>query len=294
MSLNVQKVPICISPPRLCTPSRIAGEKTLSALLRSMDSNNGISNILDLGCGFGEYRFFFPGCKYIGIDIRNGNFFDKTDEMHHFIMGNASALPIKSCSQDLVLSAYAFQYFPDPKIGLSEIFRVLKPGGESIIFLPTKWVGAYEWLPELFKMFGVKIELVSAQPGIRHYNPMTILQLAKAVNFTQCRIVPIYGWGILLARLIQLWYRLTIHLSFRILHILPVLKAKNPPPLYISRKVGQAKKVSDWEKLFHSECINHSKQTRLYGAIVKAAMGIDRYTGVKPVVEYILLATKQR
>jgi SAM-dependent methyltransferase len=97
--------------------------------------------VLDLGCGAGfdtiqAAERVGPNGKVIGIDM--------TPEMlakarHNasllgvatvdFLLGEIEALPLPDTSVDLVISNGVFNLCPDKPTVLSEVFRVLKPGG---------------------------------------------------------------------------------------------------------------------------------------------------------------------
>ena len=62
----------------------------------------------------------------------------------HVIEADALALPLKSSSLDLVVSAFGFRNLADYDAGLAEIFRLLAPGGEIGILdfsEPKGWTG---------------------------------------------------------------------------------------------------------------------------------------------------------
>ncbi len=52
----------------------------------------------------------------------------------NFRHGNAAAMPMDADSFDLLVCRAAFKNFSEPVKALDEMYRVLKPGGESIIF----------------------------------------------------------------------------------------------------------------------------------------------------------------
>lgn len=56
--------------------------------------------------------------------------------------GNITALPFADQQFDKVVSIHTFYFWPDVLRGTAEIFRVLKPGGRSVVTLSTGKVGA--------------------------------------------------------------------------------------------------------------------------------------------------------
>lgn len=110
----------------------------------------GKSSILDLGSGTGYLAIKIarksPSLRVYGIDLsrrmvkiarRNARGVDNTQ----FVFGNASNLPFKDSSIDLVVSTAAFHHWRTPRLVFDECHRVLKTGGEA-------WI--YDGCPEIF------------------------------------------------------------------------------------------------------------------------------------------------
>jgi ubiquinone/menaquinone biosynthesis C-methylase UbiE len=108
------------------------------------------SSILDLGSGPGYLAIKIarksPSLRVYGIDLsrkmvkiarRNARGVDNTQ----FVFGNASNLPFKDSSIDLVVSTAAFHHWRTPRLVFDECHRVLKTGGEA-------WI--YDGCPEIF------------------------------------------------------------------------------------------------------------------------------------------------
>jgi ubiquinone/menaquinone biosynthesis C-methylase UbiE len=100
------------------------------------------ATVLDVACGTGELvRLLLqdhPNQMITGIDISEQMVVQASQKFEGFVnvsFKNApvSDLPFSSESFDVVVSANAFHYFSDPSEALTEIFRVLKPGGRVII-----------------------------------------------------------------------------------------------------------------------------------------------------------------
>jgi arsenite methyltransferase len=97
--------------------------------------------VLDLGCGAGFDTLLAaqrvgPNGKVIGIDMTpemitkarlNASLLSVTNV--DFIQGEIESLPLPVASVDLVISNGVFNLCPDKPRVLSEVFRVLKPGG---------------------------------------------------------------------------------------------------------------------------------------------------------------------
>ena len=95
--------------------------------------------VLDVGCGTGEMTARlaakYPRARFIGVDLeephleraraRCAGFGERT----HFQLGDALALPFPDEQFDLVVCRHLVQAVPDAGRVLSEIRRVLRPGG---------------------------------------------------------------------------------------------------------------------------------------------------------------------
>ncbi len=100
-------------------------------------------SILDLGCGTGAVLSLvlteFAGIKACGIDLSE-KMIEKAaetlDRDVQLVVGDSDDLPWVDNSFDLVVCNSSFHHFPEPLKVLSDIKRVLKPGGRIIIADP--------------------------------------------------------------------------------------------------------------------------------------------------------------
>lgn len=107
--------------------------------------------VLDVGCGTGELARFQlqtqPQQVIHGIDVAEAMI---TVARHKcgpwpqvsFQVGQAEALPYEDDAFDVILSASAFHYFPDPVAALTAMKRVLKPDGRILIL---DWSRDFLW-----------------------------------------------------------------------------------------------------------------------------------------------------
>ena len=81
--------------------------------------------VLDLGCGPKDQAapVEFLGYQYVGIDYSNS---------YADILADAHAIPFEAASFDCVLSYAVLEHLHNPFIAVTEIERVLKPGGVYI------------------------------------------------------------------------------------------------------------------------------------------------------------------
>jgi ubiquinone/menaquinone biosynthesis C-methylase UbiE len=102
--------------------------------------------IVDIGCGPGylliDMARAFNDLKFVGVDISsqmvekaNGNITSKGFiERVGFRVGDIQGLPFESNSLYFVVSTLSLHHWLQPKQGFEEILRVLKPGGQFLVF----------------------------------------------------------------------------------------------------------------------------------------------------------------
>ena len=94
---------------------------------------DGACDVLDLYCGTRPYDDLLPPQAQItGLDIPS-NPYGVADVV------SEEFLPFADASFDLVMCIEAFQYVADPQAGVTEIGRVLRPGGHAVIAVPLVW-----------------------------------------------------------------------------------------------------------------------------------------------------------
>ena len=97
--------------------------------------------ILDLGCGPGHWSArlasrYGTKARVTGLDLAPGMLAKARDdhgEHIRWLQADAGALPLNKATQDVVFSNLAIQWCPGLDVVLSEIHRVLRPGGRALI-----------------------------------------------------------------------------------------------------------------------------------------------------------------
>ena len=129
-------------------------EETLAFLCRSLQGCNG--KLLDIGCGPGFWlrqeifsRFTFR----LGVDSSRAMVQLAIRSGVHAILADAHSLPLKSNQFDAVIVIHVLEYSPDPLQFLTEIRRVLRPGGRCCIITKNKFGLPWLWAKHLSEIF---------------------------------------------------------------------------------------------------------------------------------------------
>lgn len=149
--------------------------------------------LLEVGCGrgiFTERIVKHFKVKAIGVDISK-NSIDyankfKTGNDLKFIRASACTLPFKDNTFDYVVSFDVLEHIKDQNKAVSEIIRVLKPGGKfSIYTLNKKYRYSLDWL---WEKFGIDIYARAGHQRELLVDPLDVAKWAKkskAVKITK-------------------------------------------------------------------------------------------------------------
>ncbi len=105
------------------------------------------STVLDLGCEAGHVslKMHKHGCNVISLDLclpALKKFKEKLKQQNnndiHPFQAIAQKLPLKDSSVDAVVATEVFEHMPDLPTVISEMNRVLKPGGKVIVTFPNE------------------------------------------------------------------------------------------------------------------------------------------------------------
>jgi SAM-dependent methyltransferase len=145
-------------------------------IIKSLKTNleNIKGNVIDIGCGKKPFKkIISTNCKsYIGLESHKTlHGFSEVD-----VIGNALILPFTSSSADTVVSFQVMEHVPEPDKFLSEIYRILKPGGYCLLMTPFMW-GEHEIPNDYFR-----------------YTRYGLDYLARKANFKVIKIVADTGY----------------------------------------------------------------------------------------------------
>ncbi len=94
-------------------------------------------------------EFYVEG-QEISIDLTDKGLGQLTRKEEHlknlkFGLAKAEKLPFDENSQDLIVSSFLIDRLDDPRKGLEEMFRVLKPTGKCIVVSPLNFKKKEHW-----------------------------------------------------------------------------------------------------------------------------------------------------
>ena len=121
-------------------------------LVGKMLEGTNAKKMLDIGCGPGvAFSAIVPnGVHYFGADSSKP-MIEKCCELYHdnefvhLALGQMEILPFVKAAFDVVLCMGVLEYVADKKSAISEVSRVVKPGGIVIISMLNKYSPYYLW-----------------------------------------------------------------------------------------------------------------------------------------------------
>ena len=141
--------------------SRLSYAPFARRIVESLAPLEGGSTIVDLGTGPGilsiELHKLLPQAKIIGVDLSSDmleiakkNAGEAGMSNFETRLGKAEEIPVEPNLVNLVVTQSSFHEWEDQRKGLSEIFRILKPGGSLILKdYNRSWLSG--WRRGLFK-----------------------------------------------------------------------------------------------------------------------------------------------
>ena len=130
-------------------------------------------DLLDVGCGTRPYEpILGPRVRtYVGFDHPG----TQHDRSRVDVWGDAAALPFEDGSFDTVVSFHVLEHTEDPGKVVSEMARVLRPGGIVLLAVPFMW-GLHELPRDFFRL-----------------TPAGLVQLLERAGLERAYVEPICG-----------------------------------------------------------------------------------------------------
>jgi demethylmenaquinone methyltransferase/2-methoxy-6-polyprenyl-1,4-benzoquinol methylase len=163
---------------------------------------------LDLACGTGDIAFELAerGARVTGLDITHRMVQLAKQKGHAaFLVGDMTALPFANAQFDVVTTGYGLRNVPDLPVALSEIRRVLRPGGVllSLDFnRPPNAIVRAVYLAYLTVVGSALGAILHRDPDTYRYIPESIrrypgapavAQMMRNAGFPRAEWIPVLG-----------------------------------------------------------------------------------------------------
>jgi len=155
---------------------KVLVENYVTEILKNKNSAESI-NVLDLGCGTGESIKFFKTLNFkiewVGLDIENSpEVQSREDDNEKFVSFDGINIPFPENFFDLIYCKQVLEHVRYPKELLTDVSRVLKPGGYFIgstsHLEPFHSFSYWNFTPYGFSVLieEVKLKLLELRPSI--------------------------------------------------------------------------------------------------------------------------------
>jgi SAM-dependent methyltransferase len=118
---------------------RAGQERRLDMILRAAgDRLKGL--VLENGCGVGMYveKLSAFGGTVIGLEYDRERAAEARTRSAHIVNAAGEGLPFPSLTFDLILSHEVIEHVRDDRLAVTEMVRVLRPGGRIALFCPNR------------------------------------------------------------------------------------------------------------------------------------------------------------
>jgi ubiquinone/menaquinone biosynthesis C-methylase UbiE len=187
-------------------------------VLRELKKHHPSGTIVDVGCGPGYLVVLiageFPHIQVIGVDISEemtetaARLISKQglEAQVTFRLGDSQRLPFENGEVDFVVSSFSLHHWSEPEQALREIQRVLKPGGQFLIFdlrrdAPRLFYGLLRFAQTIVLPSVLRRVNEPVGSALASYTPAEAEALIRATSFHEWKIKPGFAWMFLWGRL---------------------------------------------------------------------------------------------
>jgi ubiquinone/menaquinone biosynthesis C-methylase UbiE len=112
--------------------------------------------VLDLGCGDGYFAKSVFGHLQAGVDLNSEEVANAQERgiYDQALVASATELPFKDRTFNTVISNCVMEHIPDIDSVLSEVYRVLKPGGRLLTTVPSEYWDGDSFYQRVFNGVG--------------------------------------------------------------------------------------------------------------------------------------------
>jgi SAM-dependent methyltransferase len=141
-------------------PLHLARRSLRAALAAAPPQAHG--RLLDVGCGGQRYRLLFRNVDaYLGVDLPSNS----ADNRNLDAFADGLHLPFPTAAFDTVLCTEVLEHVPEPLVLLTEVARVLCPGGLLILTTPQTW-GLHEVPHDYYRYTEYGLRYLAGRAGL--------------------------------------------------------------------------------------------------------------------------------
>jgi SAM-dependent methyltransferase len=136
------------------------------------------ASVLDVGCGPGHltHRLAELGLDATGVDLDPAMIERAVSRGGRYLVADAALLPFEDGAFDIVVSTLSMHHWSDAHAGLAEIGRVVRPGGQVVIWDLGRGAPLHQHAPDpLEALHDAPLDVVGARPW-RWPGPLSFVQ----------------------------------------------------------------------------------------------------------------------
>src|SRR5688572_17994255 len=141
--------------------------------------------VLDVGCGFMPYRTIIESIpaveSYTGMDLEQPTYYGNIEPD---LKWDGQTIPREDGSFDCVIATEFLEHYPQPEKVLTEVRRVMRPGGLLFATVPFVW------------------NLHEVPYDEYRYTPYSLRRHLESTGFESIEIQPLGGWNLAFAQMI--------------------------------------------------------------------------------------------
>lgn len=161
----------------LIYPQRYWQQKRFKIITGMLDGQS--DDILDVGCGSSKIIQFLPGA--IGLDYNLSKLRYLRPCHSRLVHGSIFGLPFADESFETVICSQVIEHIPDTESAVSELLRVLKPGGRLILGTPD--YAGWQW-PVIERIYERVIPGGYAEEHITHLTRDGMVEMVESLGTT--------------------------------------------------------------------------------------------------------------
>ena len=182
-----------------------AGQQRRFEMICSAGAEKIKGRVLEDGCGVGEYLAHLQPLanQAVGLDFEFERALQAHKKSKEVICSACEHLPFPGNYFDLVISHEVLEHVGNDQQSVSEIIRVIKPGGRLILFVPNRgypfethgiyWKGEYKFGNKLFVNYLPRIWRDKLAPHVRAYYERDLEKLFEGQNMLIVKRTIIFG-----------------------------------------------------------------------------------------------------